>query len=503
MTDNLSAKHNPDWALFLPAMSSFFISGIGKQMSGEAYFDPARMPKGIPDAEMLNFFGSKGIYNYKWCLYSAGHAELDITKPSTKDTIIREREPGTFVLGDSGGFQIFTGQWPADWKDPNCPRAAKKRAEVLSWLEEYSDVAMILDVPSRIEFSDDEIKKITGINTVADAIKATHINNKFFIENRIPGKVKFLNVLQGGHGKEADDWYNEMKDYCDPKIYPETHFEGWSAGGINVQDPEFILTRLITIIHDGLLEQGKQDWVHYLGTSWLEYAVLFTCIQKAIRKYHNPDFTISFDCASPFYGAAKGQMYYRNIHDHGVKWSYKMMATAENKKFAGDSRPFSTAVLQEKIHPEFTDSPITANMTLGDLCVRGVGAVGKHGKPTKTSWDTLSYTLVQSHNVWMHINAVQEANRQFEKGVMPKMMFMADFDLVLASDVIEEIFSQKDREKSMAVIHKNQPLWDKFRGNGVVPHANFNKFFGAEPEVVDSPVIEQEDIEDNLSESID
>ena len=28
---NLSASHNPDWALFLPAVSSFYIAGLGKQ----------------------------------------------------------------------------------------------------------------------------------------------------------------------------------------------------------------------------------------------------------------------------------------------------------------------------------------------------------------------------------------------------------------------------------------------------------------------------------------
>jgi hypothetical protein len=33
--DNLSAKQNPDWALFLPAVSSFYIAGLGKQRKGE------------------------------------------------------------------------------------------------------------------------------------------------------------------------------------------------------------------------------------------------------------------------------------------------------------------------------------------------------------------------------------------------------------------------------------------------------------------------------------
>jgi len=32
--DNLSQKQNPDWALFLPAVSSFYIAGLGKQRKG-------------------------------------------------------------------------------------------------------------------------------------------------------------------------------------------------------------------------------------------------------------------------------------------------------------------------------------------------------------------------------------------------------------------------------------------------------------------------------------
>jgi len=41
---NLSNSHSPEWAQFLPAVSSFYISGLGKQRKGEPYFDLARIP---------------------------------------------------------------------------------------------------------------------------------------------------------------------------------------------------------------------------------------------------------------------------------------------------------------------------------------------------------------------------------------------------------------------------------------------------------------------------
>jgi hypothetical protein len=79
---NLSNQHKPDWALFLPAVSSFYIAGLGKQREGENYFDQARIPASFNgDVEKLNFLNSKeGLYYYKWGLYSAGHANLDTNK---------------------------------------------------------------------------------------------------------------------------------------------------------------------------------------------------------------------------------------------------------------------------------------------------------------------------------------------------------------------------------------------------------------------------------------
>lgn len=506
--DNLSKKHNPDWALFLPAVSSFYISGLGKQRKGEEYFDKARIPAGFNgDVEKLNFLNSKeGLYYYKWGLYSAGHANLDTTVNDPSESIIREREQGTFMLGDSGGFQILKCQWPADWKDPNCPRAMKKRKEVLNWMDTYMDYGMCLDIPSQslttYHIKDKKTgQSAHGIKTIEDAIKATHINNEYFINNR-SGKCKFLNVLQGRNHTQSDDWYEEMKKYCDPKQYPDNHFNGWAFGGQNKIDIHLTLRRLVDIIYDGLLIPGKHDLIHCLGVSIMEYAVLFSDIKKAIRKYHNPNLEITFDCASPFYGAAKGLAYFNTSIEHNKKWSYSMEKTAENKSFATDTRKYRDAVLAEGIHQTFTDSPVTDKLLLKDLCYRGVGFLGQHGKETKTSWDTLSYTLVQSHNVWMHINAVQEANRKYENGIIPKMLMNEQFDRILFKDVIAEVFSKKTKEESMEVIERNKRLWLQMQSGSqgisgkrtINAMTMFDKFvtFDDEPEV-EEEIIDSDD----------
>lgn len=71
--------------------------------------------------------------------------------------------------------------------------------------------------------------------------------------------------------------------------------------------------------------------MHFLGTSKLEWAVLLTDIQRAVRRHVNPNFTISFDCASPFLATANGQLYYQIDLEHDSKWSYKMKPGADDK----------------------------------------------------------------------------------------------------------------------------------------------------------------------------
>ena len=464
---NLSNSHSPEWALFLPAVSSFYISGLGKQREGEPYFDLARIPAAFNgDVEKLNFLNSKeGLYYYKWGLYSAGHANLDTNKDDHNESIIRKREKGTFILGDSGGFQILKGQWPADWKDPNCPRAMVKRKAVLNWMDTYMDYGMCLDIPSQslttFDMKDKNGVSLHGISTIEQAISATHINNEYFIKNR-NGNCKFLNVLQGRTHTDSDTWYDEMKKYCDPNIYPDNHFNGWAFGGQTKIDVHLMLRRMVDIIYDGLLQEGKHDLIHCLGVSILEYAVLFTDIQKAIRRNHNPKLQITFDCASPFFSAAKGLAYFNNNIEHEKKWSYSMEKTAENKNYATDNRKFRDGVLADGIHKVFTDSPITDKLLMKDLCYRGQGFIGQHNKETKTSWDTLSYTLLQSHNVYQHMTAVQEANRKYETGVLPAML-KHNLSGLTFKQVIDDVFAQKTRQASHDIIDAHSNLWKQMQ----------------------------------------
>ena len=493
--DNLTAKQN-DYAVFLPAISGFYATFIGKQRN-EPYVDPARLPQGLTDMEQLNWLNStKALFPYKWSLYSGGHANLDLAKQDWSEDMVRSREPGTFILGDSGGFQIAKGLWEGDWKaNSGCAKAQKKRSLILNWLDNVADYGMILDIPTWV-IHDKKASAACQITTLQEAVDATKFNNEYFMKHRkgvANGGAKFLNVLQGDNHTSADQWYETMKEYCDPVKYPDTHFNGWSMGGQNMCDVHLVLRRLITLRYDNLLQEGKHDWMHFLGTSKLEWAVLLTVIQRAVRKYVNPNFTISFDCASPFLATANGQVYFENVFEHDSKWSYRMAPSADDKKYSTDTRKWGTGVVADGIYPRWEDSPISNLLKMKDICIYKPGDLNKIGKEGKTSWDSFSYALLMGHNVWMHLEAVQRANRMFDQGISPDMLvdpYNPNYDL---NNVIERIFAAGDRQKSLQIIDDHAKIWERVIGTrgftgkrAVNAHTMFNNLFAVEEEEVEA-----------------
>ena len=516
MQDDLTSKQN-DYAIFLPAISGFYATFIGKQRVNNDYVDPARMPQGIQDMEMMNWLNSqKSLFPYRWSLYSGGHANIDLTKEDAGEDMVRKREPGTFMLGDSGGFQIAKGLWEGEWRDPTSPEvkqklldlqakgketipvldkhgkpvldkkgnpktvtidhaknyqdlinaAQKKRDAILKWLDGISDYGMILDIPTWV-VHDKKASKACGITTLDEAVAATRYNNDYFMQHRKGkknGGAKFLNVLQGDNHTSAEEWYQEMKEYCDPAIYPNTHFDGWAMGGQNMCDVHLVLKRLVALRYDNLLQEGVHDWMHFLGTSKLEWAVLLTVIQRAVRKYVNPAFTISFDCASPFLATANGQMYHQIDLKHDEKWSYRMSKSADDKKYAADTRTFKDAVLQDKIFKHFDESPISQHLLMKDVCIYKSGDLNKNSKEGKTSWDSFSYALMMGHNVWTHIESVQRANREFDSGKYPSMMRYSGPEHERFQDIVESIFAAPDQETALEIIEHYTKYWMEIPG---------------------------------------
>jgi hypothetical protein len=259
-----------------------------------------------------------------------------------------------------------------------------------------------------------------------------------------------------------------------------------------------ILKRLITLKYDGLLQEGVHDWMHFLGTSRLEWAVLLTVIQRNVRKYINPAFTISFDCASPFLATANGQVYYENVFPENGKWSYRMAPSADDKKYSSDTRPWGVGVVADGIYKNWQDSPISNLLTMQDICTYKPGDLNKNGKEGKTSWDSFSYALLMGHNVYMHLTAVQEANRKFDSGIIPMSMEYSAPSREKFQDIVESIFAAPTKKDSMSIIEHYSSYWMEIiggRGNTGKKAVNSNTGFFALFDVV------EEESEPELDES--
>jgi hypothetical protein len=141
-----------------------------------------------------------------------------------------------------------------------------------------------------------------------------------------------------------------------------------------------------------------------------------------------------------------------------------MSPTADDKKYATDTRLFGDVVRADGIHPNFEDSPISSRMQIKDICIYKPGDLNKIGKEGKTSWDSFSYALLMGHNVWMHLEAVQRANRMYDQGICPDMMVHpnnSDFDV---RKIIDRVFAAGDRQMSLSIIDDHAKIWERVVG---------------------------------------
>lgn len=477
-----------DYAVYLPAISSFYSTYVAKQRL-EEFVPNDRIPTGFDRGiEGMNFLNpEQGYFTYKYALYSAGHAQLDLNKSVVQESMIQQRDRNnTMILGDSGGYQIGKGVLKFDWLNFEGPEANATRQKILEWLELTADWSMMLDVPT---WACDHIHSPkTGLKTFEDCLDKTKFNNKYFLDNRL-GQTKWLNVLQGSDWDTAEKWYNGVKEFSDPTgPYAGKEAEGWAFGGANMCKMDITLKRLMTLREDGLLK-GK-NWIHFLGTAQLDWSCYLTLIQREIRKHINEEITISFDCASPFIATAHG-LVYTNAQHTPKRWSVIMDKAPDNKSLAGSKIPFPF------------ESEIGRRLLMEDICHYAPGMLNKIGKEGKTSWDSFAYALMMGHNVYCHIVAVQRAQQLMDielaktKGKINwkhwKKVKSADMsdehsdwvprNILYFANFIENLFNTKDKAEAFEMIEKASPFLRSLEGarlQGGPAQNKFNSLFEVE-----------------------
>lgn len=344
------AKRYKDYAIFMPATSEMF----GRFLVTEP--KKRTLPKGIT-LDNLNFVNQEdGFMFIPTSLYSAGQAAKTKSMAQKTDAITERDRSNTILLGDSGGFQIQTGAIKF--------KGDETKERMLRWLEKNCDWSMILDFPTggvdmgtidlhmpRIQsdlqktpYEFKEGKKKHKFSSAEDfctflnldksdegnvgyaaCLLQTMINNDYFINNRVPGATKFLNVVQGRSLEESRIWYEHVKHY---------EFEGWALASLHKENLVMAMSRFADMYHDGLLQ--NKNWVHMLGVGKLPNGCIYTTMQRAIREMINPDLTISYDVSSPFTTAAFGNIFLGYTLDKN-KWTIQSQQLNDPEHLKGRS----------------------------------------------------------------------------------------------------------------------------------------------------------------------
>jgi hypothetical protein len=166
-----------------------------------------------------------------------------------------------------------------------------------------------------------------------------------------------------------------------------------------------------------------------------------------------------------------------------------MSPIVDDKKYAADTRPYAQAVVADGLIGHFDESPISRHLQMKDICIYRPGDLNKIGKEGKTSWDSFSYALLMGHNVWTHLEAVQRANRTYDSGSWPAMMWNQGTkgrtgDHSHFRDIVDAIFATPDRTESEAIIKHYSRYWMDivgtrgFKGDKTISaRPQFNTFF--------------------------
>lgn len=445
MTIDLTARHDEGrWAKYLPAISGFYTTHLGKDLANSEFIPSERVPKKFEHGmQGLNFLNpSNSYYYYGYGLFSAGHAERNLAKCTNKEPMIHNRDRSkTIIIGDSSGFQIATGVIKFDWPKARTTECDPFREEILRYLEHTSDWSMTLDVPAFAATMPLSLK--TGLTKFEDCLDVSEHNLHYFLKNRVPGATKFLNVLSGSTNSNSKEWYETVKHFSIPESVEAMGYtkdrtlEGWAFAGINMKNMKTVLERILDLRKDDLLKD--KDWIHFLGIGRLDWACYLTTIERLLKEHDNPNISLSFDAASPFVAAGGYALSYNYNSFRPDSLTYAMSRGIDNKSFKGSklAMPY--------------ESPIMERLAVGDICVMGPNDANKNGKIGKTSWDTTSYALIMAHNVFNHIHAVQEINR------------LADIDYITRPNVTFEDWyiqrSKKIKDANMSEFVPNTIIW--------------------------------------------
>lgn len=353
-----------DQAIYVPSLPPGFCADIYAQNWKRP------LPTGVSPDD-LNILDPKGkLLRLSYVMTSAGQA-LNQKQPCI---ITSRNRHSSVVLVDSGGYQTATKGLMITTND--------ERQKVLSWQERVGDICLTLDIPTGPLLKSGE-KYVCA--TQRECLDKTIEHLDYWQRHHTPGKVRWLNILQGNDLRACNLWYREtMKraEFCN----------GVAFAGPLRHNFVHIIGRLLQMIAENRLQ--SMSHIHVLGTNELDVAVILTAIQRAINRHVNSTLRISYDTGAPSKMLSWNQIYSLPRFD-GNSMTMQSVKAPDGAEFLNSARRWPWP------------SPIGDLMLMRDFVVRP-------NKPNARYRDTQSNHLMVHHNIGSLCAGVALANRVFD-----------------------------------------------------------------------------------------
>jgi hypothetical protein len=425
--------HSSNCAIYLPAVNTGYIYTVASPLPQGRRFPSGLIPKD------LMFWEPNNNWHYPYMLHSVGQYSVGKAPHAAMNKLNRTK---SILVGDSGGYQIGKGSLnglmhikrkqmhAVDAVDAwRCESAA--RAWITNWLSSECDYAMTIDMPLWAQSgkgANSPFHRCSTEQLIAMTVQNLRYINAFSIKH-----VKWLNVIQGGSTVvDAIAWWDAVKWF---------RKGGWAmAGSAGIAGGLYNMLAVLLMMRDQNAFEAGQDWLHVLGVSTPFWAVALTAIQEGLR-HTNPELKVSFDSSSPFLEGGRFEDVALTPTFSGTtsSWTISKVDAPQMPTYANANctLPFP--------HQQ---SPLGKVLMLNELNVQ-------EGMWEKRQYDSLSNALVINHNIWVYLDAFQQANNI----VFARDVNRIPSDYLQCFDLIKHLFCTTSDWTNE--LEKNKELLDK------------------------------------------
>jgi hypothetical protein len=303
-----------------------------------------------PRFYLKNLTLDQQLFKLPYILTSAAHNYKDINfmKSIGINDLTKDVE---MVFGDSGGFQIATG----DLKET--PELLHK---LYDWMEANATLSPVIDHPP---WKSDQTE--IGLTDLDKALDKTKKNIDLLLTRKQKDGFNWLNVV---HGKKYDHrvyWYKNIQNY--------DFYNGWALGSLR-KNAYAILSAFASLLDNGELEKDRCKLIHFFGFSAAKYIPYIIYLKHKINM-RGLNVNISFDSS---YATQNGGWGKYLLYPSSTGFMSYHLSNRHIGKFKDVPMPCSC--------------PVCSGVNLIDVL---------NENALKSEYQAYFYNVVQSHNVYM------------------------------------------------------------------------------------------------------